>query len=324
MGLMYLCSYVMIGHYFNKWRAFATGFSSCGSGVGTFVFAPLSAYLIEQFGWRGALLIHAGITLQGCVIGMTFRSVNELTTNADGTNEKNKGKKRTIDFKLLLNIPFMLFCISSFLCAIGFFVPSTYLPDYAISKGISRRKSAFLLSLFGIFNTLGRIVCGLISDNSKVDPLQIYYLALIAGGCTTMFVSFMVAYWQLCIYAAIYGITIAIYVSLCAIIIIDLLGLEKLSNAFGFLNMFRGFSTFIGVPTAGALYDISGNYRLAFYVAGGAIAASGLICIPLKCCLRWREEKRKLKAINKIVVVDEETSLLKKKSPELTSRITTC
>lgn len=46
---------------------------------------------------------------------------------------------------------------------------------------------------------------------------------------------------------------LAIYVSLCAIIIIDLLGLEKLSNAFGFINMFRGLSTFIGVPTAGII-----------------------------------------------------------------------
>ena len=43
----------------------------------------------------------------------------------------------------------------------------------------------------------------------------------------------------------------ACYVSLCAIILIEILGLEKLSNAFGFLNLFRGLATFIGAPVAG-------------------------------------------------------------------------
>lgn len=119
MGLMYLCSYVMIGHYFEKWRAFATGFSSCGSGVGTFVFAPLSSYLIEKFGWRGALLLLAGVILQGCVIGMTFRSVPDDFSTNDETSKSNNGNKKTVDFTLLLDIIFMIFCFSSFLCSIG-------------------------------------------------------------------------------------------------------------------------------------------------------------------------------------------------------------
>ncbi len=45
----------------------------------------------------------------------------------------------------------------------------------------------------------------------------------------------------------------AAYVSLCAIILIEFLGLEKLSNSFGFLNMFRGIATFIGAPVAGTV-----------------------------------------------------------------------
>ena len=57
---MYLCAYVMIGHYFEKYRALATGIASCGSGVGTFIFAPLSVALIESYGWKGAMWIIAG------------------------------------------------------------------------------------------------------------------------------------------------------------------------------------------------------------------------------------------------------------------------
>lgn len=52
---------ITIGFYFEKWRALATGIAVCGSGIGTFLMAPLSNWLIEQLTWRGALIVQAGI-----------------------------------------------------------------------------------------------------------------------------------------------------------------------------------------------------------------------------------------------------------------------
>jgi hypothetical protein len=43
------------------------GISVCGSGVGTFIFAPLASYLVETFGWKGANLIFAALCLQCAV-----------------------------------------------------------------------------------------------------------------------------------------------------------------------------------------------------------------------------------------------------------------
>ena len=34
--------------------------------------------------------------------------------------------------------------------------------------------------------------------------------------------------------------------------------------------------------TTGFLHDVTGDYAMAFYVAGAAIAASGLICLPIR------------------------------------------
>ena len=45
----------------------------------------------------------------------------------------------------------------------------------------------------------------------------------------------------------------AAYVSLCTIILVELLGLEQLSSSFGFINLFRGVATLIGAPFAGKL-----------------------------------------------------------------------
>ena len=72
-GLMYLPAIVMVGYYFEKRRAFATGVAVCGSGIGGFVFAPMCRYLVSEYGWQGATWIIAGICLNGIVIGALFR-----------------------------------------------------------------------------------------------------------------------------------------------------------------------------------------------------------------------------------------------------------
>ena len=61
------------GYYFDKKRAFATGIAVCGSGIGTFVFAPLGSYLVEEYGWKGANVIIGAIILNGVVFGAIFR-----------------------------------------------------------------------------------------------------------------------------------------------------------------------------------------------------------------------------------------------------------
>ena len=63
----------MVGFYFEKRRALATGVAVCGSGIGAFVFAPLCEKLLQVYGWKGATWIVAGIVLNGVVMGALFR-----------------------------------------------------------------------------------------------------------------------------------------------------------------------------------------------------------------------------------------------------------
>ena len=44
---------------------------------------------------------------------------------------------------------------------------------------------------------------------------------------------------------------VAAFVSLRSIIMVELMGLEKLTNAFGLVTMCQGLSAFIGAPIAG-------------------------------------------------------------------------
>lgn len=54
-------------------------------------------------------------------------------------------------------------------------------------------------------------------------------------------------------YASVFGFTIGAYVGLTSVILVDLLGLDKLTNAFGILLLFQGIASLVGPPLAGEI-----------------------------------------------------------------------
>ena len=72
-GMMYIASFVCVSAYFESKRPLATSISSCGSSAGTFMFGFLYRVCIDHYGWRGALLLFAGLMLNGVLCGTLFR-----------------------------------------------------------------------------------------------------------------------------------------------------------------------------------------------------------------------------------------------------------
>lgn len=69
MSMLSQTAAVVISFYFEKRRGLANGLSTTGSGLGFFIFPPLTTYLLEELGLRGACIILAGIMMQGVVCG---------------------------------------------------------------------------------------------------------------------------------------------------------------------------------------------------------------------------------------------------------------
>ncbi|KAJ8307977.1 hypothetical protein KUTeg_012851 [Tegillarca granosa] len=88
IGMVYLPSVLMVNSYFNQKRGIAQGIVTSGSGVGILVLAPLMEVLLENYGWRGAVLISAGLVLQLCVCSLLMRPLyihtkSSVTRNVD-------------------------------------------------------------------------------------------------------------------------------------------------------------------------------------------------------------------------------------------------
>lgn len=188
-----------------------------------------------------------------------------------------------LDFSLLKNVYFLLICLSNIFAFVGFYVPFVYTNNRAIELGISPTKAALLLSVIGVANTFSRVLAGWVCDHPKVSALHINNVCLLVSGISTMLVPICSSFVSLVIYCAVFGVTIAAYICLTSVILVDLLGLGKLTNAFGLLMLFRGVSCMVGPPLAGVVYDAANDYSVSFVLAGVFLSLAGAIsgCIPL-------------------------------------------
>ncbi|XP_038115489.1 monocarboxylate transporter 14 isoform X2 [Culex quinquefasciatus] len=73
LGVGYVTVVVSIAFWFDKKRTFATGIGASGTGIGTFLYAPLTQWLLDNFGWRGTTLILAGTLFNIVVMGALMR-----------------------------------------------------------------------------------------------------------------------------------------------------------------------------------------------------------------------------------------------------------
>lgn len=93
MGLLYVTAVVSIAFWFEKRRNLAVGLGSCGVGFGTFIYSPLTSFLLHEFGWRGTLLLLAGTVLNVCICGAVMRDPEWLILEQKKQRMLSKAKR---------------------------------------------------------------------------------------------------------------------------------------------------------------------------------------------------------------------------------------
>lgn len=122
----------------------------------------------------------------------------------------------------------------------------------------------YFVIIIGVFDVVGRVFFGVVFDLKKVKRFWVYIYNIImflVGG--VFFVIFMIGmYIQFCVVCGLYGLLIGIYIFQKFVILVDLLGVEKFINFFGFLICFQGVGMFIGLFFLGQIINI---VRLIIY-----------------------------------------------------------
>lgn len=99
---------------------------------------------------------------------------------------------------------------------------------------------------------------------------------------------------------------VAGYISLTSIILVDLLGLDKLTNAFGLLILFRGAASIFGSPLAGSLKDATNSYSVPFYVAAAFFGISALTSFIAPCLKKSGGDEQPVVGDDALTPIDED------------------
>ncbi len=150
------------------------------------------------------------------------------------------------NFQLLSNPYFLLIGLSNVLGMLGFYTPFVYLPSMASAGagagGVDVSDANFLISVIGISNTVFRVVAGWLSDLDGVTALGLTNAAILVSGLSVVALPWCGALGGYPAYVAlalVFGGGVAAYISLTSIVLVDLLGLDNLTSAFGMLVLFR-------------------------------------------------------------------------------------
>ena len=61
-----------------------------------------------------------------------------------------------------------------------------------------------------------------------------------------------------------------------SVVLVELVGLENLTSAYGLISLFDGIGTIIGAPISGFIGDFVGSFDVTFYIASGFFILSSL------------------------------------------------
>ncbi len=274
MGFAAATGYVpmvaVVGAWFERQRATAVGISVAGIGAGTLVMSPLSATLIEAYGWRRTYVLFA---LGGtAVLCLCVLAVQRPPVVAGTPTVRLTDSLRSPVFRQLW--------ISAICSGLALFIPFVYVGQYARERGASPLAAATLVGVLGGASILARIGFGPMVARFGSLVLYRFSFALLA----TSFVVWAFAgssFVVLLAFVSILGFGYGGFVALSTIVLAERMGVVGLGATLGLFYTSQGLGGLIGPPVAGWILDSTGEYRLLAAIGATLCTAALLLLVGL-------------------------------------------
>lgn len=277
LGTMYLPSIVIVNQYFDSRRGLATGIADSGSGIGGMILPPLVTWMMKMYGWQGATVLFGVLCLSGIMFASLMTPLRNASATAKDEEKDTETQKESSHLTIWKNPFFLLVAFGNFFGHLGMFVPYTYLPDAAVVQNISTDNANYLLSAMGVTNTIGRIAFTAISDIPWVNPYWAFASSIFLCGISTFVAPLCHNYATFIVVSLSFGFFSSCW-ALTPIVIVRSLGLDNLSQAMGYMMVFRG-SGIVGPPIGGLLFDATKSYDIPFFMAGSVYAIAALLVV---------------------------------------------
>ncbi|XP_076095490.1 monocarboxylate transporter 13-like [Mytilus galloprovincialis] len=262
--------------YFDKKKTTALTLTSLGSSLSIVVFSPVAKLLLENYGFRGTMMIFSAILLNTVVCGVAVIPLNtKKPKKVTDTSHLTR-----LDISFAKRPSFIMYMITNALFVAGLYIPVGFLPETGLSVGIDMDAISLVFSISGVVQIAGRLAFGFLSYKLPSHIIKLWIIFLIAVGLTLLIVPFSTQLYQYIIFSLLNSFFAGgsnIGFNLC---LKNLLELKYYGSGLSFALMMQGIGGLLGNPTAASLQKVFGNGNIAFYFASIIFILSGLILSP--------------------------------------------
>jgi MFS family permease len=208
----------LVGQYFKRSRAAATGFVMAGSSLRGIVWPIMIDRLLNTssigFPWTMRIIgfVMIPFLIFSCVAAKSPEPViqqkdleaPEKSSDAQLVPEKDPKHGRNAAIKALyMQSSMQLTCLAMFVTYFGIFAPIFYLPSFATEQGFSTTLAFYTASIVNGASFVGRIIPGFVAD--KYGKFNCCIVAMISSGIVILCWTKVTSVAGLVIWSAAYG-----------------------------------------------------------------------------------------------------------------------
>jgi len=287
----------LISHWFNRLRGRAMGLMMLGIGIGGLVMPPLTAFLIQRFGWRGALGFFSAafwIVVIPVVLVFIRSKPSDLGLLSDGASAgpdpSNAGTAAITGLpvrRAVMSAAFVLVFATYVLQLYGQSGLNVHFaPLLDRHTGFSPQQAANFFGLTLGFSVFGRPLFGWLSDRWSPRGLMALGGFLFAAGTAVLEVCFirleMTSPIPIYVFGILYGCAVGGSATVLPILIGRCFGLLNFSTILGIVM--RGFAigVVLGPLLAGRVFDNTGSYEVALFTWLAAFILSAVLVLMVR------------------------------------------
>ncbi|PFN28625.1 L-lactate MFS transporter [Bacillus cereus] len=280
-GTAYITSLSNLIKWFPERKGLIAGISVSAYGSGSLIFKYINAHLIESVGVSQAFIYWGVIVTAMIVIGACL--IHQATDQV--AVQETKTKEFTTKEMLRTKQVYLLFIMLFTSCMSGLYLIGMVKDIGVQLVGLSAATAANAVAMVAVFNTLGRIILGPLSD--KIGRLKIVtgtFVVMAAAVLVLSFVDLNYGIYFLCVasVAFCFGGNITIFPAIVG----DFFGMKNHSKNYGIVYQGFGFGALAG-SFIGALL---GGFKPTFMVIGVLCVVSFIIAILIKAPNQTKEQ----------------------------------
>ena len=296
-GAIYILVMGATSRWFLRKRASALGIIGAGGGLGSVIMSPVIAWMIASYDWRTAyLLLGALAWLVMIPLALVFKKdPSEVGQSVDGGVitkgpagsdwDKEKGKALSQAVKTKQFWQYFLIWFSYSYClhiVMGHLVPR------AEDSGIDPVRAATVLSLLTAATIPSRVVAGFMAD--RFNKNRIYVVCALVHLLAMIWLTRADELWMFYVFALGYGLAYGSIDPPIIAMVGESFGLDQLGSILGVLMVAWGLGSAAGPFVSGLIFDLSGEYTLAF-LSGGIFFALSAVWVLIREILKGSSPK---------------------------------